>query len=267
MKEQDSRDIVPLAQTTIVRPAVTVDEALQTWNEYKDLRRQLIEPADIQKIQGRDFLRKSYWRKLEKFFNLRLELRSEGESTLQALIRRIPKKRKVKGQWEEYQALEVEYFPLGTSLELKPNEESRVTIVFSCVYRAIAPNGVFVDADGTCDCWEKGYASSIHNVRATASSRAKNRAISDLVGGGELSAEEMQGADPTAMDVDSVVADYEARIRDVVLAALDRIDSMEPLKEFIGLIAPILKESPHASQIRAHYRKLLDKLGSSTGEE
>lgn len=265
MNEQDSRDIAPLAQTTIVRPAVTVEEALQTWTEYKELRRRLIEPADIQKIQGRDFLRKSYWRKLEKFFNLRLELRSESESTLQALIRRIPKKRKIKGQWEEYQALEVEYFPIGTSLELKPNEESRVTIVHSCVYRAIAPNGVFVDADGTCDCWEKGYASSIHNVRATASSRAKNRAISDLVGGGELSAEEMQGGDPTAMDLDALVADYEARIREAVLAALNRIESRVALKAYVEQIAPILKDSPHAAEIRSIYKSLHDR--ADKGEE
>ena len=63
-------------------------------------------------------------------------------------------------------------------------------------YRAIAPNGRFVDADGSCFQSEKsGKMKTVHNVRGHAHTRAKNRAIADLVGFGEVSYEETNGED------------------------------------------------------------------------
>lgn len=60
------------------------------------------------------------------------------------------------------------------------------------VYRATAPNGRFSDGDGSCYASEKTDAmATVHNVRAHAHTRAMNRAISNLVGFGEVSAEEM----------------------------------------------------------------------------
>lgn len=70
------------------------------------------------------------------------------------------------------------------------------------IYRikAIAPNGQFVVADGTkskSEYWSeksKNYGSyTLHNLKATARTRAINIGVSDLVGYGETSAEEMSG--------------------------------------------------------------------------
>jgi hypothetical protein len=59
-------------------------------------------------------------------------------------------------------------------------------------YRATAPNGRSSDGDGTCMASEKRSSqATIHNVRAHAHTRAWNRAVSNLVGFGEVSAEEM----------------------------------------------------------------------------
>jgi len=61
------------------------------------------------------------------------------------------------------------------------------------VYRATAPNGRFSDGDGSCYASEKTDAmATVHNVRSHAHTRAMNRAISNLVGFGEVSAEELQ---------------------------------------------------------------------------
>jgi hypothetical protein len=66
-------------------------------------------------------------------------------------------------------------------------------------YRATAPNGRHADGDGSCFASEKSSGQdSVHNVRAHAHTRAKNRAVADLVGFGEVSAEEMPHDDYTA---------------------------------------------------------------------
>jgi hypothetical protein len=64
--------------------------------------------------------------------------------------------------------------------------------------RATAPNGRHAEGDGYCDVAEerfsgaRGNKSKLENdLRGTASTRATNRAISNLVGMGDVSAEEM----------------------------------------------------------------------------
>lgn len=60
------------------------------------------------------------------------------------------------------------------------------------VYRASTASGRNVEGDGSCDYDEKGEGQdSEHNVRSHAHTRAFNRAVSNLVGFGEVSAEEM----------------------------------------------------------------------------
>ena len=55
---------------SIVMPAVSPEQALEAWKAYQALKTKIMEPSDIQKIQGKDFLKKSYWRKIATFFNL-----------------------------------------------------------------------------------------------------------------------------------------------------------------------------------------------------
>jgi hypothetical protein len=63
--------------------------------------------------------------------------------------------------------------------------------VYEITIKAIAPNGRFSFGVGSCSSNERKFTHQEHNVRSTAHTRAKNRAISDLVGGGEIFAEEM----------------------------------------------------------------------------
>lgn len=60
------------------------------------------------------------------------------------------------------------------------------------VFTATASNGRSADGDGSCFASEKSAnQATVHNVRAHAHTRAYNRAVSNLVGFGEVSAEEM----------------------------------------------------------------------------
>lgn len=183
--------IVPQAlNQAIVMPSVTPEEAVRAWNEYENLKKAIVKPEDIQKIEGKDFLKKSYWRKIATFFNLSTEV--------------VKEKREQIGK----------------------------TFVWHFTVRAIASNGRFAIGTGSCDAyekaslidgkymkkgkvtkwgktvagksypvefeWEPATPNSIHNIRSTAETRATNRAISNLVGGGEVSAEEVA----TAQDID-----------------------------------------------------------------
>lgn len=137
-------------RASIVKPAVSPEEAIEAWREYENLKKTIITEEDTQQIQGRTFLKKSYWKKCATFFNLSIEVLKE-----QRVI------------------------------------EADGSITFECTYKATAPNGRFAVGDGACTTTERsGKPNSIHNTRSTASTRAANRAISNLVGGGEVSAEE-----------------------------------------------------------------------------
>lgn len=60
------------------------------------------------------------------------------------------------------------------------------------VVEARAPNGRTSVGVGMCDSNERKFAHGEHDVYATAHTRAKSRAISDIVAGGAVSAEEME---------------------------------------------------------------------------
>ncbi len=80
----------------------------------------------------------------------------------------------------------------GISCEVVREErhvEADGLIRYAVLYRATAPNGQYSEGDGHCDSLE--FGPSEHNVRAKAHTRAKNRAIADLIGGGEVSADEL----------------------------------------------------------------------------
>lgn len=61
----------------IVMPAVTAEEAVKAFDAYQDLAHRIMRPEDVQKIQGKDFKKKSFWRKCQRFFNLSIEIISE----------------------------------------------------------------------------------------------------------------------------------------------------------------------------------------------
>lgn len=60
---------------------------------------------------------------------------------------------------------------------------------------AYAPNSRSCTGVGACDSKERKFAHSEHDVYATAHTRAKSRAISDLIAGGAVSAEEVSPGD------------------------------------------------------------------------
>lgn len=71
------------------------------------------------------------------------------------------------------------------------DEISSGAFVYHFTVRAEAGNGRYAEGVGSCSSDEKGLAKTEHNTRSIAETRATNRAISNLIGAGEVSAEEM----------------------------------------------------------------------------
>ena len=196
----EEKGLILKEELAVVKPLVDPDQAVMMWKEYEALKSKLVDKErDVQVIEGKEWLKKSFWRKLDKCFRLDLQLISEKEEYRKIVVRPEVKKYKTKdGKWYSKTVYRVigmypMNFDVKKQITLQPKDEIHVDIVFSVIYRAIAPNGQFVDGDGHCSLWEKGYPNTYHNAKSTAHTRAKNRAISDLVGGGEVSAEEITG--------------------------------------------------------------------------
>jgi hypothetical protein len=151
-----SVDIVQPTETSIaqysgdiVRPAISAMQAKQAWNEYLDMRKVILEPSDFQKIQNKDFIKKSGWRKFATFYNLTDKIVEET---------RIP---------------------------------DNGGFIWKIKVICTAPNGRQTEGVAMCASKEKTGARIEHDVYSTAHTRAKNRAISDMIAAGEVSAEEM----------------------------------------------------------------------------
>tara|TARA_Y100000310_G_scaffold223243_1_gene225096 strand:+ start:421 stop:1203 length:783 start_codon:yes stop_codon:yes gene_type:complete len=140
--------------STIV--AVDPLEVTSAFRNYLEVQRALDEamPDSIQHIGNKKFRKKQYWRAIATAFNLRVELTQESREVHED------------GEWG-----------------------------YLVTYRATAGNGRTCDGDGACFAREKkGAMCTEHNVRAHAHTRAKNRAIADLCGFGEVSADELSDA-------------------------------------------------------------------------
>lgn len=150
------------ASREVLMPMDT-EQVIAGMKAYQELLRGLLEPSDWQGTGKDKFLKKSGWRKIARAFNLS--------------VTKVSSKIERDGEGNPIRA--------------------------EVVARATAPNGQVQDGDGYCSIDEPRFASEKgrrkleNDLRATATTRAKNRAISDLVGMGEVSAEEVDaGAAP-----------------------------------------------------------------------
>lgn len=162
----------------IVRPLVSKEAALAAWHEYQDLTRAILRAADFQTFRegGREgrFVKKSGWRRLATHYGISLELVDERlghehDSRICARVR----------------------FPE----QMRDDRDCGCPVVFArYVVKAVAPNGRAVTAIGLCSTGEKNrrFVRQDHDIATTAYTRAANRAISDMIGAGEISAEEVR---------------------------------------------------------------------------
>lgn len=157
--ESTSLELAPRQRRSEVIRPLDAGQLVDSFKAYQNLLPQLLDGSDYQDAgRGKRFVKKSGWRKIATAFDLDVVRVHE----------------------------EVERDEAGHPVRAK------------AIYRAIAPSGRMMDGDGYCSVEEdrfsgpRGNKSKLENdLRATATTRAKNRAISDLVGMGDVSAEEV----------------------------------------------------------------------------
>ncbi len=145
----------PQLPLEIVAP-LDVDRLAEVWRKFMEFKTRLLTKEDMVEIRGRQFLRKSAWRKWALACAVSDELLS---------YERVP----AQGYDEKGGFL---YRVIVQAIH-RPSGRSSV--------------GVAVVSKVERDQW----AHEEHDVFALAHTRAKNRAIADLVGGGEVTAEEV----------------------------------------------------------------------------
>ena len=145
------------------------------------------------------------------------------------------------------------YFRLSDRiLEQERIDREDKSFSWRIVVEVEAPNGRISTGVGACDSRERNFAHIEHDVYAIAHTRAKSRAISDMVAGGAVSAEEMEvGSDHHA------VLEHEeiSKIKHVMgISSIAELEYM--LQDFIPNLDELLTftESPEDFKVnRAKY--------------
>lgn len=129
-----------------------VEQAAYAMKKFQEIKSRILDENDVVKIQGKTYTKRSGWRKIALAFNIRTEV-------------------------------------LGIEREHVDD-----VMIIRVRARATANNGRYSDEVAVCDSSEftGNLKPTLHNIETKAVTRAVNRAISDLVGGGEVSAEEIE---------------------------------------------------------------------------
>lgn len=179
----------------VIRP-LDRGEVVEAMREHQLLLRDILDASDWQGEPDKkgSFVKKSGWRKVALAYNLTLE-------------------------------------PVS---ELVERDEHGVPRRATSTWRAVAPNGRSLAASGHCSYDEsrfsgpKGNTSKLENdLRTTAETRAKNRAISDLIGMGKVSAEEVDAgaSGPVTQQVKLASDDLSTRAKDALRVLLGEEDA------------------------------------------
>lgn len=156
--EEPGRALVHAPRRSEVLMPLDVADQKAAMDTYQRGLREILDASDWQDAgQGERFVKKSGWRKIAAWFDLSIELvRDDVERDEDGSVKR------------------------------------------ACVWaRAVAASGRFADGDGYCDASESRFRRDAgrqkleNDLRGTAATRAINRAISNLVGMGAVSAEEV----------------------------------------------------------------------------
>jgi hypothetical protein len=135
-------------------------EAAQVMRAYQETCRAILTKDDVQRVGDREFTTRSGFQKLAAAYGVSTEIVS----------------------------VDVTHEP----------EDDGTVMVARAVVRAIHPSGRHAEGDGACSQREKrfrkGDEKMDHSLPATAVTRATNRAVSNLVAFGTVSAEEAEGS-------------------------------------------------------------------------
>ena len=138
----------------LMKPIADVDSIVEAYKSYQTLKTRLLGNSDYQEIQGKMFIKKSWFRKLACSFWISTKIIKEERRELK-------------------DSDGVPYF------------------IYEITARSTSPNWRYSEACASCASNERKFSHVENDVRATGQTRAVNRSVSDLIWWWEVSAEEM----------------------------------------------------------------------------
>lgn len=172
VEETTAPQIVPQQEEQF--DLVDVDGAAAYMNNYQEAIKALLTPEDYQTIANKDFKKKSAWRKLATAFRI-------SDKVVDEQLEFDDNNQIVRARYRVCCTL-----PNGRSAE-----GVGVCSIFDKI-RYKETKGFVADTETPSNFVLRGrFSNAEHDIPSTAHTRAKNRAIADLIGAGDVSAEEI----------------------------------------------------------------------------
>lgn len=173
----------------LIKPATDdLQQIKETYDEFQRIKSELLTSDDRESVSGNTFITKSGWRKIATAFNISVETVEEHREVTDGIV-----------QWRVKAKATAPNGTSATGVGMTTSNESNFMSYIASVDDT--DKGEFSDqddvfvVDGAYRKLKDPKQVKEHDLFSTASTRAKNRAISDLVGGGEVSHEELEAED------------------------------------------------------------------------
>ena len=168
-------DIVPTKQGDLL-PVLNPEDAKRAYHAYLELCQAILVPYDKRIVDDRGVVIQE-----SDYARIKQTKKNDSGKWITEYVD-APKKSAFRKLGK--------FYGISTEIVEKSKEiQEDGSFTYHYTVKAIAPNGVHTTGEGSCTSTEKGGKSE-HDTRSTAHTRAKSRAISDLIGFGQVSAEE-----------------------------------------------------------------------------
>lgn len=199
--EHPTQALVPQSGA-VPQLAVDVGAVLEQWKQYQTLTKQLLVPDDYQKIGKKKFKKKSAWRKYSRAFGLSevVPLDASGAPDLEKVVRVVERAD------DGFPLVSVSFVIVEAPGGRQGTGYHEVHVLEKCCAARWGEHCNSQSKYHVCcskDCDGRVHWSHPGDLPATAHTRAKNRAIADLIGAGEVSAEEMNTGEAGSAPVGS----------------------------------------------------------------
>ena len=189
----------------IIEPAAEAGDVKAMYDKFSKMKTDMIGSEDRVEISGSMFITKSGWRKIATAFNVSVEI-VDRETWTEELGDNVEVfNAQIKAKATAPNGKEVTSVGVCSSNEsnflrpLKVDSNADIEEAGKKASKYVPSNrlspDMLVHVDNRWRMIKPVSEVNVHNIVATAATRAKNRAISDLVGGGEVSAEELTKED------------------------------------------------------------------------
>lgn len=182
-QEETLPDSTPQADNSLLEPVANAEEVAAVYDKFEDIKEQILKSNDTTEISGNIHVNKSGWRKIATAFNVSVEIVDDVKIIEDGVVKFKVKARATAPNGKT-----------STGVAICASNESNHMESLS-EKKADKDDPDVLKVDGAWRRLRDPREVNEHNIYATAATRSKNRAISDLVGGGEVSAEEIKAED------------------------------------------------------------------------